>query len=145
MPRNAAPRPSEETHAARDRQVLSSQGCNIRRPKSNPVSTRAGYLTPIASPPNAPATSAAVIDRRLVSRAHATMAADPNAARATSFSGAAMPLLTAGTSRATSPAHDARRPRLGRARAVTLAAKTSPSTHWMQRHATGPRNSRARA
>ena len=43
--------------------------------------------------------------------------------------GALIPLETAGTSRAIVPAHRARSPRLGRASAVTLAAKTSPSSH----------------
>ena len=80
---------------------------------------------------------------RSCSRTQAKMAAVPKAARATSLSGADMPLDTAGTASAIAPAHQARRPRLGRASAVTLAAKTMPRTHWIPRQATGPRNSSA--
>ena len=59
------------------------------------------------------------------------MAAVPKAARATSLSGADIPLDTAGTASAIAPAHQARRPRLGRASAVTFAANTMPRIHWM--------------
>ena len=62
----------------------------------------------------------------------------PNAAKATSFSGAPMPLETAGTPKATAPAQNARRPSDGLANAVTVAANIRPSVHCINRHATGP-------
>ena len=51
----------------------------------------------------------------------AWIAALPKAASATSFSGAPIPLETAGTSKATVPAHRARSPRTGRAIAATFS------------------------
>ena len=80
---------------------------------SSPHKTRAGYFTPIARPARSPARIAALPLGRSWSRTQAKMAAVPKAARATSLSGADMPLDTAGTERAIAPAHQARRPRDG--------------------------------
>ena len=76
---------------------------------SSPASTSAGYFTPMASPASTPAGAARAPGGRSWT-GQATSAAVPKAASATSFSGALMPLETAGTSSAIAPAHQARRP-----------------------------------
>ena len=93
--------------------------------------------------PGAPPGAADGAEGRSRHRVQAKSAALPNAARATSLSGAPIPLETAGTSSATVPAHRARSPRLGRASAATFAAKARPSSHWTSRQATGPRSASA--
>src|SRR5262249_33686712 len=128
------------TRGPRLRQALRG----VARP-SNPAHASAGYLTPRASPASRPARTARRGDGSSWNRIQPTRAAAPNAARDTSLSGAPIPLETAGTSSATTPAHQARAPRHGRASAVTLAANDSPSTHDTSRHAIGPRNSSATA